>query len=132
MEKRFWAKVEKTNTCWLWTAWNNGTGYGLFKLDYKTSVLAHRLSYEMAKGKIPKGLVIDHLCSTTLCVNPSHLEAVTQKVNIRRGKNARRAQTHCKYGHELYGINLYVRKDGKRACKACKNRTAKESASSFS
>lgn len=121
MEQRFWSKVNKTSSCWLWQAWHTNKGYGLFKLDTKTSVLAHRLSYTMSNGGIPKGLVIDHLCSTPACVNPKHLDAVTQKENLRRGKNYKRSQTHCKHGHELFGQNLYIRPDGKRACKTCKN-----------
>ena len=122
MENRFWSKVDKTDSCWLWQAWHNQQSYGMFRLRTNKSVLAHRLSYEMAKGAIPDGLVIDHLCGVPACVNPNHLGAVTQKENIRRGKNYNRSKTICKWGHALSGVNLYMRKDGKRACKACKNK----------
>lgn len=130
--KRFWAKVNVgsgQNDCWLWQAWNNGRGYGLIKVNGK-AVLAHRYSYELAYGPIGLGRVIDHLCRQPGCVNPSHLEAVTQKVNTERAVGPvwerRRNQTHCVYGHELAGDNLYVRKDGKRACKTCKNQATRK------
>ena len=57
---RFWSKVEKTDTCWLWTASKNHNGYGIFDINGKTQ-RAHRLSYELYKGKIPDGLQIDHI-----------------------------------------------------------------------
>lgn len=80
---------------------------------------AHRLSYTLAYGSIPEGLVIDHLCRTPVCVRPDHLEAVTQQENMRRGPGAK---THCKRGHEFNEVNTYVRKDtGARFCRPCKN-----------
>ena len=87
--------------------------------------MAHRVSYEMAKGSIPPGLQLDHLCRTTLCVNPAHLEPVTPKENIRRGSTAevaRRTQlskTHCPQGHAYEGANLYLAPDGGRECRQC-------------
>lgn len=62
----------------------NSGGYGLMTINNK-NIYAHRHFYEKYKGKIPQGLVLDHLCKNTLCVNPNHLEAVTQKVNMQRG-----------------------------------------------
>ena len=68
--------------CWIWTKSTNGK-YGTIKVDrFK---YAHRFSYEIHKGPIPAGLVIDHLCRTWLCVNPDHLEAVTNRENLNRG-----------------------------------------------
>lgn len=64
-------------------------GYGEFftqRVNGKVKMVhAHRFSYEVVKGKIPDGLVIDHLCRNSKCVNPDHLEPVTQKENIIRG-----------------------------------------------
>ena len=121
--KRFFEKVAvnpKTG-CWEWWAYRDREGYGRFRLDGKT-LLAHRVSYEMAKGKIPEVLQIDHLCRVRACVNPDHLETVTGKENLHRGEApaaANRAKTHCIRGHELSGDNLYVYPDGRRSCKAC-------------
>lgn len=79
--------------CWVWqgAVVTNVRGthpYGkvVKRIDSKdVTYLAHRIAYEQAVGPIPKGLVIDHLCRNTLCVNPDHLEAVTQRVNVARG-----------------------------------------------
>jgi len=83
-KKRFWSKVKKTDGCWLWAGNTNGAGYGRFALKGK-KVYPHRYSYELSKGSIPENFVIDHLCRTPLCVNPEHLEAVTNRDNGVRG-----------------------------------------------
>lgn len=86
---RFWSKVNKTNNCWLWLGTQNGLGYGSFSQGSKR-VAAHRFSYELHVGKIPEGLHLDHVvsrgCKSTLCVNPKHLEPVTNRENGIRGK----------------------------------------------
>jgi hypothetical protein len=85
LEERLWAKVNKEgdeNGCWNWTAALRN-GYGV--IGQKKSLLyAHRVSYELLVGLIPVGYQIDHLCRNRRCVNPAHLEAVTQQENIRR------------------------------------------------
>lgn len=84
IEERFWSKVAKTSTCWLWGGSVRANGYGVFSFQART-MLAHRYAYELLSGPIPTGLVIDHLCRVRNCVNPAHLEAVTQSENVRRG-----------------------------------------------
>jgi hypothetical protein len=84
IEARFWEKVDKTDTCWLWTGSSDRLGYGRFS-TWPSVTLAHRFAYELLAGPIPDGLVIDHLCRTPSCVNPDHLEPVTQRENLRRG-----------------------------------------------
>ena len=124
MEDRFWSKVDKNFLgCWYWVASVNDRGYGTFQV-FKRPKKAHRVSYEMFKGKIPDGLELDHLCRVRNCVNPDHLEAVTHKENVLRGSSFVSEQahrTHCKRGHELSGDNLlpHKLKKGLRACKAC-------------
>ena len=81
---RFVAKVERTEDCWLWTGASTALGYGQFSGGQGRLVYAHRWSYEHHVGPIPEGLVIDHLCQTPSCVNPEHLEPVTQAENVRR------------------------------------------------
>lgn len=83
---RLMKKVDKTETCWVFTgALRNG--YGALGIEGKT-IYAHRYAYERLVGPIPAGLVIDHLCRNRACVNPEHLEVVTQQVNCLRGLRA--------------------------------------------
>lgn len=81
---RFYAKVRKTDTCWVWTgalsSKGTGHGYGTLWADGRLRK-AHRLSYELHVGPIPVGHVIDHKCRDTRCVNPDHLQAVTARQN---------------------------------------------------
>lgn len=126
-ERRFWGKVEKTDSCWVWkggTHKNGGLAYGWFAIRESKSggISAHRYSYTVLVGEIPSGLQLDHLCRNPLCVNPEHLEPVTGRVNILRGtspvaKNA--AATHCKYGHPFSGDNLRITPRGWRKCRTC-------------
>lgn len=88
---RFFLKVampEDPDGCWNWTAADDGNGYGLFGVNSR-HVRAHRYAYELIRGDIPPGLVLDHLCRNPSCVNPWHLEPVPQVENIRRGEVAR-------------------------------------------
>jgi hypothetical protein len=74
--------------CWFWTATLNSKGYGNVKLRVGGKWItgqAHREIYQVYRGPVPENLELDHLCLRTNCVNPWHLEAVTHKVNIRRG-----------------------------------------------
>lgn len=89
---RFWARVERSDSCWLWTGSTTKAGYGMFGAGRRGmgNLYAHRYSYEWAKGPIPAGLHIDHLCRVRNCVNPAHLEAVTQGENNRRARPYRR------------------------------------------
>lgn len=84
--------TNKTDTCWLWTGTVANTGYGHIYRKGGPVVGAHRLSYEVHVDPIPEGLTIDHLCRVPLCVNPDHLEPVTQSENNRRAWDVRRAK----------------------------------------
>jgi hypothetical protein len=139
-EELFWAKVIKTDTCWIWTAAKARGNYGSVHAMDRT-YRAHRFAYELHYGPIPDGLEIDHLCHNRdqscpggpaclhrRCVNPAHLEAVTGRENVRRsatlaGINA--AKTHCDRGHEFTPENTYLikpsrsRRNGGRRCRTC-------------
>jgi hypothetical protein len=84
----------------------------------KKRVRAHRWAYELVNGKIPDGLVIDHLCRNRACVAVDHLRAVTQRENIMAGLRNIDNRSHCNHGHPFKG-NIMVRKNGKRECAEC-------------
>lgn len=127
---RFFAQVEKTESCWIWLGARLPNTYGRF-----AQMLAHRFSYAQFVGPIPAGMHVDHLCFNKLCVNPEHLEVVTPLENTRRwfalgikrvfsprgGRVPTRPpkNTHCKRGHELTPINIEVRANGFFVCAEC-------------
>jgi hypothetical protein len=122
LRDRFMARVEVTPTCWEWRATRIRGGYGTFSPHRGLSRLAHRLSYELHVGPIPDGLTLDHLCKNPGCVNPAHLEPVTQRENLMRSRQdtyvAHRNGT-CTKGHPE--SELYRRKSNGQAayCRAC-------------
>jgi hypothetical protein len=69
---RFWSKVEKTDGCWLWTAFKNPKGYG--QLTYhQRRYLAHRFAWKITFGPVPVGAEVLHHCDNPACVRPDHL-----------------------------------------------------------
>jgi hypothetical protein len=126
---RFAEKIALTDSgCIEWIGGQNGAGYGSFYVDWvdgrSLKALAHRWSYEYHVGPIPIGLHIDHLCRNTLCVNPQHLEPVTQAENTLRGTGVaaiHAAKSECVNGHPLSGDNLVLRSNGRwRDCRECR------------
>lgn len=137
---RFWKYVDTTaGDCWLWTGGVSG-GYGLIREDApsRNKVGVHRLSYELANGPIPDGMVIDHRCHVTLCVNPSHLRAVTSKQNREHVEGATRISKSgylgvCEYipgwwrgkvkhlGQDHYTGRCGTPEEAAAACKALRN-----------
>ena len=113
---RFWSKVLKSKTCWIWSG-AKADGYGAISIKGKNEK-AHRISYFLKHGGLNKNLELDHLCRNRGCVNPDHLEEVTHKENMLRGigwtaVNARK--THCPRGHPYDRIDG----DGRRRCVVC-------------
>lgn len=117
---RFWDKVERgePSACWPWLASLNSDGYASFWLDGRQH-RAHRLAYEALVGPIPDGLLLDHLCRVRHCVNPDHLEPVTNAENTRRGLCGRLV-TECRQGHPYTAENTYIKTNGCRDCKTCR------------
>lgn len=114
--------------CWEYTGYRQPRGYGSIQVQGK-AVLAHRASYEEYVGPIPEGMVIDHLCRNTSCINPEHLEPTTQRENLMRspfGKAVTNsAKTHCPQGHEYTPENTRMmpqRYGWARVCGTCHSR----------
>lgn len=112
---------EPNTGCWLWTASLGPKGYGRAFVGHRQRRPAHVVAWELLRGPVPDGRQLDHLCRVRSCVNPDHLEPVTNRENVLRGQgpsaqNARK--THCKRGHELNEANAYSGR-GYRECRAC-------------
>lgn len=138
-EERFWQKVDKDGPvpayapelgpCWIWRGPPEKDGYGRLGVNGKT-VKAHRFAYELLAGPIPEGLVPDHLCRVPRCVKatadnlgPSHLEVVTGRENTLRGISPsaiNAAKTRCRHGHAFTPENNYMKPDGTRGCRICR------------
>ena len=122
--ERFWPKVDKNGPvpryaphlgpCWLWTGYRRDGRYPWMSYEGRP-MAAYRVAYIQLVGPIPAGLHLDHLCRVTFCVNPAHLEPVTQQENNRRQAEA---VTHCPHGHEYSPENTGYDRGG-RYCRIC-------------
>ena len=136
LKNRFYSKVNKTESCWLWTRGLDGNGYGSFGIGTGKCYSAHRVSLwldgrlESYTAKKDKSDYVDHICRVPTCVNPEHLRVVTHKVNILENSLSVTAinanKTHCNHGHEFTPENTYYRKENNcRYCKKCSCRRSK-------
>ena len=127
LAERLWAKVDRSggpDACWPFTGGLAPTGYATIYRDGHTAY-AHRVAYELTVGPIPAGLQIDHLCRVRPCVNPSHLEPVTNRENQLRGVNPMvliSKSGRCARGHPFTPENTYFRRDKRsRECLTCRH-----------
>ena len=117
-DAQYLASYEVSGECWIYTRSINNKGYGTIR-----GLCAHRFFYEHMVGPIPDGLTIDHLCRNRACVNPAHLEPVTQRVNNLRRPGM--SPPHCPQGHEFTPENTYTytyekRRATSRQCITCR------------
>jgi hypothetical protein len=111
--------VDPETNCWNWTGSVAENGYARFMPVKRGTVqYAHRWAYLHYVGAIPNDRVIDHLCRSRRCVNPKHLDLVTQKENLRRGVG-HGSETRCLHGHDFDTGNTYFDRLGRRQCRAC-------------
>lgn len=119
---RFWSHTKSgLNGCIEWTAYISPVGYGRVKYMGRFSQ-AHRIAYILTHGSIPDGLVLDHLCRNRCCVNPCHLEPVTDQINFIRGMAPGAIairENGCKRGHEYTPENTKFKTNGGRICVFC-------------
>ena len=119
--QRFWGQVDKRgdDECWIWQGPTNGSGYGSFSSSVYGSTSAHRHSYQVANGPLLPGMVVDHMCRRRACVNPAHLQAVTQKQNCEHKEASPRSVTGIRgvapSGRKAKPWQVYVTTNGKRA-----------------
>jgi hypothetical protein len=125
--ERFLQKISFEDDCWIWTAFLDSDGYGRIQTacwGNKIPWRAHRVSYFLFRGPIPKKMVIDHICRKRNCVNPWHLRIVTVKenslVNSKSVAAVNSKKTFCKSGHKFSAANTYLEKKGERKCKECR------------
>lgn len=91
--ERLMSRVNKTDTCWLWTGCVNIHGYGKIGipgLGQGVTTATHRLAWKLLRGPIPEGINVCHHCDNPPCCNPDHLFLGTQKDNLQdMGKKGR-------------------------------------------
>ena len=129
---RFWQKVDKNTAsgCWEWRSSIRGNGYGAFfthlQPEGRKAHAAHRYSWSLINGDIPKGLWVLHKCDNRICVNPDHLFLGDRIDNMKDCASKGRVttigqsrKTHCVRGHEFDTENTYIKPNGHRVCRAC-------------
>lgn len=125
LSARFFAKVVKSDGCWLWTGSKNALGYGLVAPKTYGVRKAHRFAWILANGPLQPSAWVLHRCDNTSCVRPSHLFLGDAKANVRdmhakgRARNGFESRTQCPKGHAYTAANTYITRSGSRNCRTC-------------
>jgi hypothetical protein len=125
---RFWSHVQggDVTECWTWRASRDEDGYGRFCPTRHSETKAHRWAYQQLIAELPAYLLLDHLCRNPPCVNPWHLDPVTNAENLARAARFNDTKTHCKHGHEFTEANAYLNSRGRRGCRTCQRRANRD------
>ena len=124
LENRFWAKVQKSSGCWLWTGTTNGKQRAMFTMDGKPRIAA-RVVLALCGVDVPKDRLVCHHCDNPMCVKPEHLFIGTTKDNaldaVSKGRLFNQKKTHCKHGHPFTPENTIIQahRPHKRFCRTC-------------
>ena len=124
----FWLKAVVLDGCWAWKGGHNALGYAQFNGGPGRTKAAHRWLWEQLNVRLPRCLVLDHLCRNPSCINPDHLEPVTNAENVRRGvpRNQNMNKQICNAGHPFTPENTYTYSDGRRLCRECGRAASRE------
>lgn len=119
LRKRFWSKIAKTDSCWIWTGKKDEAGYGRIRIGLKAPMV-HHVSYFLKIGEwLPFGYEPDHTCKNPSCVrwDYGHLEGILREEHLKRTNltHPNKVKTQCKYGHSNWKFRL----NGSRYCADC-------------
>lgn len=134
LAERFWSKVDKSGSCWLWSGCVSTSGYGRINASGHIR-FAHHIGWLLTHGTLPENIghgpdevVTDHLCRVRNCVNPAHLQWVSTGTNTRRGNTGQHntIKTHCPKGHAYTADNILHKGKNSRGCRQCGRDYARE------